>query len=49
LDGTEAHDALDDNATENPPAGAFFEIVTVPVVGSPPTTVVGVKESEEMD
>jgi len=37
---------LEDNPTESPPVGAALEIVTVPAVEVPPTTVVGFSETE---
>ncbi len=49
LAGTVAFAELLDSATTNPPEGATFESVTVPVEEVPPTTVVGKTDSELTD
>ena len=45
LAGTPAFTLLLERLTTNPPAGAAAESVTVPVEETPPTTVVGDRES----
>lgn len=47
LAGTVASELLLDNVTVMPPLGAGAVRVTVPVVGLPPMTVLGFRETED--
>jgi hypothetical protein len=47
LAGTDTAGELSDNATTTPPAGAALDKVTVPVELFPPTTLVGLIETDE--
>lgn len=45
--GTDTADELSDNVTTTPPAGAALDNLTVPVELFPPTTLVGLIETDE--